>query len=92
MTHRTAHDVVAGFDGALQGLAMGLGAALVRDSAARSADRNAARAIRARTAALAYNRVMSEETAALRARSVRQEQDRRLRVQRIMALAAAQRE
>jgi hypothetical protein len=91
MTHHTAHDVVAGFDGALQGLALGLGSALVRDSAIRSADRNAARAIRARTARLVHDRVLAEENASLRARSVRAAQDRRLRVQRLMALAAAQR-
>jgi hypothetical protein len=90
MTHRTAHDVITGFDGAMQGLALGLGAALVRDSAIRSADRNAARAVRARTARLVYDRVMAEEMAAIRAKELRAEQDRRLRTQRLMAIAAAQ--
>ncbi|AWB24230.1 MULTISPECIES: hypothetical protein [Methylobacterium] len=33
--HRNAHDVAGAFDGAMQGLAMGLGAALVRDRAIR---------------------------------------------------------
>lgn len=91
MTHRTAHDVAGSFDSALQGIAFGLGASLVRDSAARSADRNAARAIRARTARLVHDRVLTEETAALRARAVRAEQDSRFRTQRLLALAAAQR-
>lgn len=89
--HSSAHQVIAGFDGAMQGLAFGLGATLVRDASIRSADRNAARAIRARTARLVYDRVMAEETAAIRAASARAEADRRLRTQRLLALAAAQR-
>lgn len=89
--HRSASQVIGSFDGALQGMAFGIGATLVRDSAIRCADRNAARAIRARTARLAYDRVLAEELAAARSQAVRAEQDRRLRTQRLMALAAAQR-
>lgn len=91
MTHHTAHQVIGSFDAALQGAAFGLGATLVRDSAIRCADRNAARAIRARTAKLVYDRVLAEEMAASRAQAVRAEQDRRMKAQRLMALAAAQR-
>ncbi|ACS39109.1 hypothetical protein [Methylorubrum extorquens] len=89
--HRTAHDVVGSFDAGMQGMALGLGAALQRDRAIRQADRQAAAAIRARTARLAYDRVLAEETAAIRAQAIRADADRRLRTQRLMALAAAQR-
>ena len=92
MTYHTSASQVAGsFDGAMQGVAMGLGAALLRDRAIRQADRQAANVIRNRTARLVYDRVMAEETAAIRAASARAEADRRLRTQRLMALAAARR-
>lgn len=89
--HTSAHQVAGSFDGALQGMALGLGAALMRDRAIRQADRQAANAIRAQTAQLVYRRVLAEETAAIRAQAVRAEQDARFRKQRLMALAAAQR-
>ncbi|MBB5758357.1 hypothetical protein HNR00_003077 [Methylorubrum rhodinum] len=89
--HTTASQVVGSFDGAMQGMALGLGGALARDRAVRQADRAAANAIRARTARLVYDRVMAEEMATIRAQAVRAEADRRLRTQRLLALAAAQR-
>lgn len=89
--HRTAHDVAGAFDRGMQGMALGIGAALIRDASIRQADRQAANAIRARTARLVYDRVLSEETAAIRAASARAEADRRLRTQRLLALAAARR-
>lgn len=89
--HHSAHQVVGSFDGAMQGLAFGLGGALMQDRAIRQADRQAANAIRARTAKLVYDRVLAEETAAIRAASARAEADRRLRTQRLLALAAARR-
>jgi hypothetical protein len=67
--HRTAHDVAGAFDAGMQGLAMGLGAALVRDRANRR-ERDAAlaedyRAIaaQARAARLTASRARQESAA-----------------------------
>lgn len=95
MTYHTSASQVAGsFDGAMQGVAMGLGAALLRDRAIRQADRQAANVIRNRTARLVYGRVLAEEMGAIQAQAARAEQDerdRRFQMQRLMAAAAAKR-
>lgn len=89
--HTSAHQVAGAFDRGMQGMAIGLGAALMRDRAVRQADRAAANVIRTRTARLAYDRVLAEEMSVIRAQAARAQQDERLQKQRLMALAAARR-